>query len=70
MTFTKDSILVKTWVSLVVSGVFTADQVPALFNLRTVVVGIVNELAGEQERRVDHGRDQECKDRKNNRECR
>ena len=33
MTFTKNSILVKTWVSLVVSGVFTVDQVPALFNL-------------------------------------
>lgn len=47
MTFTKDSILVKTWVSLVVSGVFTADQVPTLFNLRTVVAGIVKELAGE-----------------------
>ena len=27
MTFTKNSILVKTWVSLVVSGVFTFDQV-------------------------------------------
>ena len=34
MTFTKNSILVKTWVSLVVSGVFTFDQVP-------------NDLAGE-----------------------
>lgn len=47
MTFTKNSILVKTWVSLVISGVFTVDQVPALFNLRTVVQEIANDLAGE-----------------------
>ena len=47
MTFTKNSILVKTWVSMVVSGVFTVDQVPALFNLRTVVQEIINELTGE-----------------------
>lgn len=47
MTFTKNSILVKTWVSLVVSGVFTVGQVPALFNLRTVVQDIINDLTGE-----------------------
>lgn len=47
MTFTNNSVLVKTWVSLVVSGVFTADQVPALFNLRAVVMEIVNGLTGE-----------------------
>lgn len=40
--FTKDSGLVKTWVSLVLCGVFTVDQVPNLFNLRTVVREIVN----------------------------
>ena len=40
--FTKDSCLVKTWVSLVLCGVFTVDQVPNLFNLRTVVREIVN----------------------------
>ena len=47
MTFKKESILVKTWVSLVVSGVFTVEQVPALFKLRRVVGGIVDGLAGE-----------------------
>ena len=47
MTFTKSSILVKTWVSLVVSGVFTVKQVPALFNLKTVVQDIINDLTGE-----------------------
>lgn len=44
MMFTKDSALVKTWVSLVLSGVFTVDQVPKLFNLRDVVSEIVNSL--------------------------
>lgn len=45
MTFTKNSILVKTWVSLVLSGVFTVEQVPRLFNLRSVVNDIVGGLA-------------------------
>lgn len=44
MKFTKDSGLVKTWVSLVLCGVFTVNQVPNLFNLRTVVSEIVNEV--------------------------
>ena len=41
MNFTKDIGLVKTWVSLVLCGVFTVEQVPNLFNLRTVVREIV-----------------------------
>lgn len=44
MTFTKDSILVKTWVSLVLTGTFTLDQVPKLFNLKNVVSEVVNTL--------------------------
>lgn len=44
MTFTKNSGLVKTWVSLVLCGVFTIEQVPNLFNLRAVVTEIVNSL--------------------------
>ena len=44
MTFTKDSVLVKTWVSLVLAGTFTLDQVPKLFNLKRVVSEIVNSL--------------------------
>lgn len=47
MTFTKNSILVKTWVSLVVSGIFTVDQVPKLFNLQSIVSEIVSELAAQ-----------------------
>jgi hypothetical protein len=44
MTFTKNSGLVKTWVSLVLCGVFTLEQVPNLFNLRAVVAEIVNSV--------------------------
>lgn len=44
MTFTEDSVLVKTWVSLVLAGTFTLDQVPKLFNLKSVVSEIVNSL--------------------------
>lgn len=44
MKFTKDSALVKTWVSLVVSGAYTKEQVPKLFNLRDVVSEVVDSL--------------------------
>lgn len=44
MKFTKDSGLVKTWVSLMLCGVFTVEQVPNLFNLRAVVREIINSL--------------------------
>lgn len=44
MVFTKDSALVKTWVSLVLSGAYTKEQVPKLFNLREVVGEVVNSL--------------------------
>lgn len=47
MIFTKNSVLVKTWVSLVVAGTFTKDQVPRLFNLKTVVGEIVDALVAE-----------------------
>lgn len=45
MVFTKNSALVKTWVGLVVSGVYTKEQVPKLFNLRDVVYSVVDGLA-------------------------
>lgn len=44
MIFTKDSALVKTWVSLVLAGTFTLEQVPKLFNLKSVVAEVVNAL--------------------------
>ena len=45
MTYTKDSGLVKVWVSLVKAGAYTLEQVPALFNLKVVVTEVVNESA-------------------------
>ena len=44
MVFTKNSALVKTWVSLVVSGAYTKEQVPKLFNLPEVVSEVVDSL--------------------------
>ena len=45
MVFTKNSALVKTWVSLVLSGAYTKEQVPKLFNLRDAVSEVVDSLA-------------------------
>ncbi len=45
MTFTKESGLVKVWVSLVLSGTYTLEQVPQLFNLREVVAQVIAETA-------------------------
>lgn len=42
MTYTKDSGLVKVWVSLVMAGLYTVDQVPKLFNLKEIVTEVVN----------------------------
>ncbi len=44
MTFSKNSALVKTWVSLVLSGAYAKDEVPKLFNLRDVVSEVVDSL--------------------------
>lgn len=45
MTFTKDSGLVKVWVSLVMAGTYKAEQVPVLFNLKTVVTEVISDTA-------------------------
>ncbi|SLJ92656.1 MULTISPECIES: hypothetical protein [unclassified Paenibacillus] len=45
MTFTKDSGLVKVWVSLVMTGSYELKEVPVLFNLKTVVTEVVNGTA-------------------------
>lgn len=44
MTFTKNSGLVKTWVSLIMVGVYTVEQVPKLFNLATIVKEVMDEV--------------------------
>lgn len=41
MKFTKNSALVKTWVSLILMGVYTVDDVPNIFNLRAVVAEVI-----------------------------
>lgn len=45
MTFSKDSGLVKVWVSLVMVGTYSLDEVPQLYNLKSVVTEVVNGTA-------------------------
>ena len=49
MVFTKDSGLVKIWVSLVLLGTYTREQVPNIYNLRTVVYEVLDSLAAPAE---------------------
>lgn len=44
MIFTKDSGLAKVWVSLVMAGTYTLEQVPQLFNLKEVVTEVINSM--------------------------
>lgn len=44
MTFTETSGLVKVWVSLILAGIYTVDQVPKLSNLRDVVTSVINSM--------------------------
>lgn len=45
MQFTKDSGLVKVWVSLVMTGTYKVEQVPQLYNLKDVVTEVINGTA-------------------------
>lgn len=47
--FTKNSEIVKSWVSLIVAGTYEYKDVPRLFNLRSVVQSVLDDLAKEQE---------------------
>ncbi|HFU4358648.1 TPA: hypothetical protein ACGO9M_000450 [Streptococcus suis] len=49
MKFTKNMQIVKSWVALVVGGIYTYDQVPKLFNLREVVAEVLAEIEVENE---------------------
>lgn len=44
MVFTENSGLVKVWVSLVLAGTYTLDQVPQLSNLKEVVTSVINSM--------------------------
>lgn len=43
--FNKNSGLVKVWVSLIMVGTYTLEQVPRLSNLKEVVTEVVNATA-------------------------
>lgn len=45
--FNENSVIVKTWVSLVIAGTYGREQVPDLSNLRDVVYSVLDELKGE-----------------------
>lgn len=47
MIFNKNSITVKVWVTLVMAGTYTKEQVPRLFNLKDVVLEVLGELQGD-----------------------
>lgn len=49
-TFKKEHQIVKSWVSLVVAGTYNFDDVPKLFNLRTVVAQVLTEQGVEIEK--------------------
>ena len=42
MTFTKESQIVKIWVSLVQNGTYNREQVPKLYNLQEVVFQVLD----------------------------
>ncbi|BAN62879.1 hypothetical protein [Geobacillus phage phiOH2] len=42
--FNENSGLVKVWVSLVLAGTYTIDQVPNLSNLKEVVTQVLNSM--------------------------
>lgn len=45
--FNENSVIVKTWVSLVIAGTYGREQVPNLSNLQDVVYRILDEMEGE-----------------------
>ncbi len=45
--FNENSVIVKTWVSLVLAGTYTREQVPGLSNLRDVVYQVLDGTKGE-----------------------
>ena len=45
--FNENSMIVKTWASLVLAGTYTKEQVPNLSNLREMVSKAIEKLKGE-----------------------
>lgn len=42
--FNENSGLVRVWVSLVLAGTYTLDQVPNLSNLKEIVTSVINSM--------------------------
>ncbi|SHJ63764.1 hypothetical protein SAMN05444401_3535 [Clostridium amylolyticum] len=42
--FNKNSGLVAVWVSLIINGTYTVDQVPKISNLKEVVTEVIEDL--------------------------
>lgn len=47
--FTKNSVIVKSWVALILAGTYTIDDVPNISNLREVVQEVLDEHEQNQE---------------------
>lgn len=45
--FSENSVIVKTWVGLVIAGTYTQEQVPNLSNLQSAVNKVIENLKGE-----------------------
>ena len=46
MKFTKDSVIVKSWVALILAGTYTIDDVPNIGNLKEVVQEVLDDQEG------------------------
>ncbi|EFM24759.1 hypothetical protein HMPREF9225_1625 [Peptoniphilus duerdenii ATCC BAA-1640] len=46
LKFDRNSMVVKAWVTMVMTGVYKIDQVPALFGIRAAVEEVIKELQG------------------------
>ncbi|MEW8955625.1 hypothetical protein [Clostridium sp.] len=48
-TFNKESGCVKVWVTLIMGGTYTVDQVPNLLNLKECVLEVLKEVGAIKE---------------------
>lgn len=44
LKFDKNSIVVKAWVTMVMTGVYTIEQVPTIFGIKEAVEAVIKEL--------------------------
>ncbi len=46
LKFDRNSMVVKAWVTMIMTGVYKIDQVPTLFGIREAVEEVIKELQG------------------------